>query len=152
MTKLPSLLQGVALELDPMWCVNKPIEDRIGDGFFPYDFKPTGNGQLTGDDRCRASVPVFDDLHQIHAVANLYGDKTEVVDDQEISASNAVKDLGGRTLNTCDLTSHEEFFHVVVGHAMPERNRCNLRRRPSSSFRYDAQLACSHTTSDRAQG
>ena len=67
--------------------------------FLSDDVKPTGNGQLTGDDGRRASVPVFDE--------------------QEISAPEAVKELGGPSLGAGEPTSHEGLLLIVVRHGIP---------------------------------
>ena len=87
--------------------MNKPIEDCIGGGFFSNDLKPPCNGQLIGRDRRRTSVPVFDDLHQIHAVLSLLGDKAEVIEDYLISLLDVVTELRGLSFGKCDLESYK---------------------------------------------
>lgn len=50
---------------------------------------------------------------------SLHGDKPEVVDNREISAPSAVKELGGLSLGAGEPTSHEGLRLVVVRHGIP---------------------------------
>ncbi len=68
-------------------------------------------------------MSVFDDLHQVHAVLGLDGDKSEVIDDQQIPAPDVVKELRCLSLGPCDLATHKQLLHVEVPHAPSEQHR-----------------------------
>jgi hypothetical protein len=79
--------KALADEFDAMGVMDEAIQDRLGVVGVADNFVPRGHGKLGGDDRRSTPVAFFEDFEQIVAGAGVEGLKTEVVEDQEIGAT-----------------------------------------------------------------
>jgi len=74
--------------------VYQPVEDSVSEGRFIDDVVPCIDGQLAGDDCRSCAVAIFDDLHQIAALAGIQSVWPPVVEDEQIGFDEAAEDFG----------------------------------------------------------
>jgi len=98
--------------------VYEPVEDGVGDGVFADDVKPLGNRMLAGDDGRSASVAIFDDFHEVHPLLRIEGHEPEVVDDEEVSASNHVEEFDRLPFCVGNFRAQVQLLHVEVQYAV----------------------------------
>ena len=79
--------QAFARQLDAAGVVNEAIQDRIGVGGISNNLMPGSYGELRGDDRRSAPVALFEDLEKIVARASVERLEAEVVENEQIGAS-----------------------------------------------------------------
>lgn len=63
-------------------------------------------------------MAIFDDLHEIHSLLSIEGHEPEVVDDEEVFASNHVEELDGLPFGMGNFSPQVQLLHVQVQHAI----------------------------------
>ena len=86
--------QAVAGEFDAMGVVDEAVEDGVGVGGVADDVVPGGHGKLGGDDRRSTPVAFFEDFEQVVAGAGVERLEAEVVEDEEIGATEGFQKAG----------------------------------------------------------
>lgn len=95
--------------------MQETVQDCVGDCFLPEDFTPAGYGQLADDDGGFSAVPVLDEFHQVELVLFFQMGKAEVVQDEQISFGDAVKELDCGAFESGHFGFEHEFLGVQVG-------------------------------------
>jgi len=64
--------------------VEEPVADGVGQRGLADVIVPLGRGELTGDDRGAAAVPVLKDLEQVAAFLVLHGRERPIVEEEDV--------------------------------------------------------------------
>jgi hypothetical protein len=98
--------------------VEDAIADGVGAGGIGEVVVPVLGVELTGDDRRACSVAILEDLEKITPLGVGDGSDGEVVDDEDVEASEAREDAWKRAVGPC-----EAELIVVVLHLVGRRGR-----------------------------
>jgi predicted ABC-type transport system involved in lysophospholipase L1 biosynthesis ATPase subunit len=98
--------------------VNDAIQDGVGEGRFADHIVSRLDQQLAGDQRRTAAAVVFNDLHQVAALAGIETVSTPVVEDQQIGLDQGAEQLGEAPVAVRQFNIGEQPWHARVMHAM----------------------------------
>ena len=123
---LLSLTHGLTLQFDAMCIVDEPVEDGIGDSGVGDGFVPGGHRELTGDDGGACAVAVVEDLQELVVLAILDLGHTPVVDEEESSLGDFLKQAREAAVCLGQGEAAEEFGCIEVDRpvALPTRLVC----------------------------
>jgi hypothetical protein len=88
--------------------VEDAIADGVGGGGIGEVVVPVLGVELTGDDRRACSVAILEDLEKITPLGVGDGSDGEVVDDEDVEASEAREDAWKRAVGPCEAELIEE--------------------------------------------
>ena len=82
------------MQLEPVGVVNQAIQDGIADGWVREPGMPVNDRHLSGDQGGRPAVAVIQDFEQVLRLGAGEGVAQPVIEDQELSASEGVEEIG----------------------------------------------------------
>jgi hypothetical protein len=96
-----------------MGIVNEAVQDGVGVSWVSNDVAPGCHGKLGGDDRRSTPIAFFEDFEEIVAGAGVERLEAEVVEDQEIGATESLQETRMAPVAAC-----ERQFFAELGPAM----------------------------------
>src|SRR5262245_8065389 len=101
-------------ELEAVGVVDEAIEDGISVGWFSDEIVPRFDGELTGDQRRGAAMPVLDDLQEIAPLAGVEAVRTEIVQNEQIDPGEHAEEACEAAIPMGELQLCEEARHARV--------------------------------------
>src|SRR5262249_56857461 len=95
-------------ELEAVGVMDEAIEDGIGESGLADEIVPGFDGELAGDQRRRATMPILDDLHKIAPLAGVEAVRTEVVQNEQIDPGQHAQEACEAAISMRELQLCEE--------------------------------------------